>query len=499
MVARKRSQQNDKSEKPLKILFVATEVSPFSKTGGLGDVAGSLPKALRQRGVDIRVALPKYGTIQPAHLEKARVAAEFTVALDWRAHNVRVHALDAYGDGDSIYFIENDFYFNREWYYGYGDDYERLAHFTKASIEMLVHLDFRPDVLHFNDWHTALGPTYLRDLYGGFKFYKEMKSLMTIHNLHYQGVFGRDALWAVGLNDGYFVNGDYEFFGNISFLKGGLMHSDAISTVSKTYIEEIKTPAYGYGMDGVLRDREAAGIGLYGITNGIDAQENDPATDARIFANYDAGSIEKKKENKRGLQNALGLPETGAPMLAMITRLVEQKGFDILTIIMDELMGMDVQLVVLGTGEGRYENMLKHYAHYLPHKVSANMKFDTTLAQRIYAGADIFLMPSVYEPCGLGQLFAMRYGTIPIVRRTGGLADTVKHFDRETGAGNGFVFEDFVASGLMWAIREAVGAYAQPEVWGRIVRNAMEGHFSWLDAADEYIAMYREIKGGGKK
>lgn len=480
--------------KPLKVLFVATEVNPYSKAGGLGDVAGSLPKALRDRGVDIRVVLPKHGTISSGYFADAKVVAEIPVGLSWRTQNVKVHALDAFGDGESVYFIENDFYFKRESIYGYGDDFERLAFFTKASIEMLSHINFKADILHFNDWHTALGPTYHRDIFGGFKFYKDMKSIITIHNLHYQGVFGRDTLWSIGLNDGYFTGGDLEFFGNICYLKAGIMHADAISTVSKTYIEEIKTPAYGYGMDGLLRDREAAGIKLYGITNGIDTATNDPATDPRIYENFDSGTVEKKKQNKYALQKELGLPVGDAPILGMITRIVEQKGFDIISIIMEELMTLDVQFVVLGTGEERYESMLRHFSWKYPNKVSANLKFDTTLAQRIYAGADIFMMPSVYEPCGLGQLFAMRYGTIPIVRKTGGLADTVFHYNKKTKKGNGFQFEDYVASALMWAIREALAVYGEPAAWETLVQNAMNSQFSWHDSADEYIKMYRAVK-----
>ena len=479
--------------KPLKILFVATEVNPYSKAGGLGDVAGSLPKALRDRGVDIRVVLPKHGTISPEYFTEAKVVAEIQVGLSWRTQTVKIHALDAFGDGISIYFVENDFYFKRDSIYGYGDDFERLAFFTKASIEMLSHLDFKADILHFNDWHTALGPTYHKDIFKGFNFYKDMKSVITIHNLHYQGVFGRDVLWSIGLNDGYFTGGDLEFFGNICYLKAGIMHANAISTVSKTYIEEIKTPAYGYGMDGLIREREAAGIKLYGITNGIDTASNDPANDPRIYEEFDSQSIEKKKLNKHGLQKELGLPVGDMPVLGMITRIVEQKGFDIISIIMDELMSLGVQLVVLGTGEERYESMLRHYSNIYPDKVSANLKFDTTLAQRIYAGADMFLMPSIYEPCGLGQLFAMRYGTIPIVRKTGGLADTVTHFDKKTKKGNGFQFEDFLASALMWAIREAVSVYEESRTWEHLMKNAMNGQFSWHDAADEYIKMYRDV------
>ncbi|MCL2047197.1 MAG: glycogen synthase [Defluviitaleaceae bacterium] len=478
----------------LKILFVSTEVNPYSKSGGLGDVAGSLPKALRDLGVDMRVALPKYASIPQKYLDEAKNISSFDVHLSWRVQQASVHALDAHGDGESVYFVENDFYFNRNTFYGYGDDYERFAFFTKASLEMLTHINFQPDIVHFNDWHTGLGPTYLRDVYKGFTYYTNMKSLFTIHNLHYQGVFGREVLWAVGLNDGYFTGGDLEFFQNISYLKAGIMHADAVTTVSQTYANEIQTPAYGYGMDGLLRQRAEQTGQIYGITNGIDVIDNDPETDPRIFANFNKDSLEKKRSNKYRLQEDLGLPVSKAPMFSMITRLVEQKGFDILSIILDEFLSQDVQLVILGTGEGRYENLFRHYQWRYPNKVSANITFSGELAQRIYAASDVFMMPSVYEPCGLGQLFAMRYGTIPLVRKTGGLADTVFPFDAEKGTGNGFVFEDYVASGLMWAIRQAIDTY-HSDSWKIIMQNAMSGEYSWGVAAKEYIDMYLEVKG----
>jgi len=476
----------------LKVLMVATEVSPYSKTGGLGDVTGSLPKVLRDRDVDVRVALPRYRSIPESLLSDVRLVADFTVHLSWRIQHAKVLALDAYNNGDSVYFIENDYYFGRDTYYGYGDDFERFAFFSKATIEMLTHIDFKPDVIHFNDWHTGLGATYLRDIYKGFTFYSNMKSLFTIHNLHYQGCFGRDILWSVGLNDGYFATGDLEFFGNVSYLKAGVVHSDAVSTVSETYAAEIQTPAYGYGMDGILRGRGMLNGRLFGITNGIDTTAHNPATDQRIFVNFDADSLEKKRENKHRLQTDLGLPVGDMPMFSMITRLADQKGLDIINIIMDELMSTGAQFVVLGTGEGRYEHMLRHYAWKYPNQVSANITFSDTLAQRIYAGSDIFIMPSVYEPCGLGQMYAMRYGTIPIVRKTGGLADTVTHFNPSMGVGNGFLFEDFIASGLMWAVRQALEVYDTPN-WEVLVRNALSCDFSWQKVADDYIGMYKKI------
>ena len=477
----------------LKILLVSTEVNPYSKSGGLGDVAASLPKALRKKGVDIRVALPLYKSIPENLIQNAREVCTFPVQLGWRNQNATIYEMDEYGDGISIYFIKNDYYFTRDshGYYGHDDDYERFSFFSKAAVEMLMHLNFQADILHCNDWHTGLGPTFLRDIYSQFAFYGNMKSLFTIHNLNYQGIFGREVLNDMGLNDGYFTNGDLEFYGNVSTLKAGIIHADAVSTVSQTYAKEIQTPAYGYGMDGLLYKRGTIDGKLYGITNGIDTAECNPETDPRIYVNFN--NRDKKRENKRRLQEDLGLPVSDAPMLSMVTRLAEQKGFDIISVIMDELMAMDIQLVMLGTGEDRYENMLRHYAGYHPSKVSANLAFDATLAQRIYAGADMFLMPSVYEPCGLGQLFAMRYGTIPIVRKTGGLSDTVEHFNTAVGTGNGFLFEDYVASGLMWAIKEALNVYHSPS-WDVIVKNAMSGDYSWNQAANAYIDMYREIK-----
>ena len=473
--------------KKLKVLFVSAEVAPFSKTGGLGDVAGSLPDALRELDVDIRVVLPKYKDIPAKLLKNIKLAADFNIHLSWRTQAARVYSLN-----DNIYFIENNFYFGRDGFYGYGDDYERFAFFSKAAIEMLREIDFKADILHFNDWHTGLGSTYLKDEYRQVVYYSKMKSVYSIHNLHYQGVFARNILWDIGLNDGYFTDGTLEFYGNISYMKAGIVHSDAVHTVSETYAAEIQTPSYGYGMDGLLRKRGLIDNCLYGITNGIDIIANNPETDNRIYKTYN--DLKGKKINKAKLQEELGLPVSDVPLFGMVTRLAEQKGLDIITLIMEELMSMDIQFVVLGTGEYRYENMLKNFAARFPEKLSTNITFNDTLAQKIYAGSDIFLMPSVYEPCGLGQLFAMRYGTIPIVRRTGGLADTVKEFKPTTKEGTGFCFNDFVASGLMWAIKQSLDIYETPD-WEIIVKNALKSDFSWGKAASEYIDMYKKVAG----
>lgn len=479
----------------LKVLIVASEVKPYSQSGGLGDVAGSLPKALKALGVDARVVFPKYGNIPESRLEGITYLDSLTGHLSWRTQGASIYTILPKNPEDvQVYMIENDYYFGRDGYYGFGDDYERFAFFSKISIEFLSRVDFKPDIIHFNDWQTGLGCTYLRDIYRGFTFYENMKSLFTIHNLNYQGVFGRETLWSIGLNDGYFTNGDLEFFGNISLLKAGLIHSDAVSTVSDTYAQEIQTPSYGYGMEGLLRKRGEHDKRLFGILNGIDTEHNNPATDPRLFVNYDINNvIENKRENKRQLQNLLGLPQWDVPMIGVISRLADQKGFDIVSIILEELMAKDLQMVVLGTGEGRYEELFRNFAWRYPEKLSTQITFDDQLAQRIYSGSDIFLMPSIYEPCGLGQMFAMRYGTIPIVRKTGGLADTVQHYNGNTFEGNGFIFEDFVASGLMWAIDQALGYYRTPH-WPFIVKNAMSQDFSWNKSAKEYVELYRWLK-----
>ena len=476
------------SEK-LKILFVSSEVSPYAKSGGLGDVAGSLPKALRTRGVDVRVVFPRYKTVREDLMPNLKYLDGFTVNLSWRRQSASIYTFDS---DVPMYMIQNDYYFGRDGFYGYSDDYERFAFFSKAAVEFLTKIDFQADIIHFNDWQTGLGPLYLKDLYSGFLFFQNIKTLFTIHNLKYQGVFGREILWAVDLNDGYFTSGKLEFYEKVSYMKAGLVYSDAISTVSESYAQEIKTSQYGYGMDGILRERSDR---LFGITNGIDTgyQKNDPATDPDIFVNFTSESLEKKKDNKKELQALLNLPQTDVPMIAIISRLVDQKGFDLVAVALSELMSMDIQLVVLGTGDGRYEHLFKHNAWHNTDKLSANIFFDNKLAKRIYASADMFLMPSLFEPCGLGQLFSMRYGTVPIVRRTGGLIDTVSHFNEQTGTGTGFMFDDFLASGMMWAIKEAIRVYYDKNNWEKIMKNCMVCDFSWDKSAKQYIALYKKL------
>ena len=481
-------------ENKLKILFVASEVGPFVKSGGLGDVAGSLPKALAALGVDVRVVLPKYSTIDAGKLSNLQEVASFEVTLDWRKSVARVMELDDGRVSYPIYFIENDHYFNRGYLYGHGDDYERFAFFSKAAISMLASIDFQADIIHFNDWQTGLGCVYLKDIYKNFLFYENTKSLFTIHNLQYQGSFGRDILPQISLNDGYFVDDKLEFHNRVSYMKAGLTYSDFISTVSKTYAYEIQTPGYSYGLDGMLRARSHQ---LVGILNGIDYTENNPASDSRLFAAYDMDDMVGKAKNKAELQKRLGLPQRpDVPIFAIISRLAEQKGLDLIAACMHDFLQRDMQIVVLGTGSQQYEHMLWSTAHHNPHKVSANIMFDIDLAQKIYAASDFFLMPSLFEPCGLGQLIAMRYGSLPIARKTGGLADTIMHYDYTNRKGSGLLFEDYLPSGMIWAVDEALKLYGggTSAHFNAARKNAMTADFSWEASAKEYVKLYSHIK-----
>ena len=473
----------------LKVLFVASEVSPFAKSGGLGDVAGSLPTNISKLGVDIRVVFPKYKIINEKFLSKCEYLSSFDVTLDWRKQKADIYTINA---EVPTYMIGNDYYFGRAGYYGYGDDNERFGFFAKAAIEFLDHIDFVPDVIHCNDWQTGPICLYIKDRYSKLRCFANVKTLFTIHNLQYQGLFSRDTLPMLELDANYYFTGDkLEFHNAMSFMKAGLVYSDAISTVSKTYADEIQTYQYGYGLDGMLRSRAAE---LYGIVNGIDYDKNNPATSDKIFDNYTLDNLEGKKANKRKLQELLNLPQRDdVPVFSMITRLVDQKGVNVVLQAANELLSKDVQLVILGTGDYYYENMFRDLAYRYPDKVSTNILFDDTLAQRIYAGSDFFLMPSFFEPCGLGQLFSMSYGTIPIVRQTGGLNDTVVHFNAEVGGGNGFLFKDYDVNGIMWAINEGINVYYNKVAWAKLVQNAMNTNFSWDESAKKYLEIYNNL------
>lgn len=475
----------------MKILYVAAEAVPFAKTGGLADVAGSLPKALEADGVDVRVIMPKYGKIPKEYRNAMQHVYDGTLPVAWREKYV---GLDAYKLGDvTYYFVDNEEYFDREGFYGYGDDAERFSFFSRAVLNLLPVLDFWPDVIHTNDWHAGLVNVFLKLEHMGDERYEKIKTVYTIHSLKYQGIFPKDVMTDVlGLDWKYFNNGDLEFFDAVNFMKGGIIYADAVTTVSKTYAQEIQYPYFGEHLDGLLRSRADD---LSGIVNGIDYDVYNPRTDKNLFETYDEDSLDRKLDNKTELQKALGLPvRRNVPLVAIVSRLVEPKGMDLVVRMMDEILQHeDIQLVVLGTGEKRYEDWFKGLAWRYPKKVSANIYFSNQLAQRIYAAADIFLMPSNYEPCGIGQLIALRYGTIPVVRQTGGLKDTVTQYNKYTQEGNGFVFENYNAHEMMYALKRALSFYGNYEIWHKIQLNAVRADFSWKRSAKEYEALYEKL------
>lgn len=474
----------------MKVLFVASEVVPFIKTGGLADVAYALPKRLKEQNVDIRVVLPKYSAIPEEYKEKMEFVTDFEVKIGWRNQFVGIEKLEL--DGVQFYFIDNKYYFERHGIYGHYDDGERFSYFSKAVLEMMDKIDFIPDIIHMNDWHTGMVSLIFKDHYSYKEEFKNTKTVYTIHNLKYQGVFPPGVLDdLLNLNMSYFDEGYIEFFGNINFMKAGVLYSDAVTTVSRTYAEEIQHEYFGEKLHGVVQNRSHD---LYGIVNGIDYEIYNPKKDGNIEKNYDLRSVNRKTENKTALQKELGLPvNSEVPMIGMVTRLADMKGLDLIERIVHELLEEDVQLVVLGTGEKKYESMMYELQHRYPEKVSATMKFDGGLAHRIYASSDMFMMPSRFEPCGLGQLIALRYGSIPIVRETGGLKDTVKPYNEFTGEGVGFGFTNYNAHELLYSLKYALDIYKDKTKWKNLVKNAMREDNSWKTSADIYKKLYEKI------
>ncbi|MCJ8012503.1 glycogen synthase GlgA [Paenibacillus sp. KQZ6P-2] len=476
----------------MKVLFAAAESVPFIKTGGLADVIGALPQALQRRGDDVRVVLPMYRGI-PAHFrEQMEHLGEVYVPVGWRSQYCGIEKL--LHDGITYYFVDNEYYFGRDSVYGYMDDGERFAFFNRAVLQLLKSADFQPDVIHCHDWHAALIPVLLNAHYRHDLFYYEMRTVFTIHNLLYQGIFPYEVLGELlELDNRYFTVGGLEYYGNVNFMKGGIVYSDHVTTVSPTYAREIQTAHYGYGLDGLL---SSLGPKLSGIVNGIDTKSYNPATDSHIALKY-RSSIAKKKENKIRLQEELHLPVSAdTPLIAMVTRLVDSKGLDLLVRVLDEMLTFDdIQFVILGTGDSNYEHWFREAEQRHPAKLSAQIKFSDALSRKIYASSDIFLMPSNFEPCGISQLLALRYGSIPVVRETGGLNDTVHAFNEFTGEGNGFSFTNINAHDMMHTIRRAVTFYHQPEHWNKIVKNAISGDYSWNVSAEEYKDIYQRVTG----
>ena len=475
----------------MKVLFVAAEGVPFSKTGGLADVIGALPKALKQEGVDVRVVLPRYGDTPEQFVKEMELVHRCSVHVGWRNQYCGILRLEY--NGVIFYFIDNEAHFKRPGTYGFFDDGERFAFFNRAVLDALPALHFQPDVIHCHDWHSGMIPVMLTQ-YGNQAFYAKIKTVFTIHNLQYQGVFPKSVLGdLLGLGWEHFNVNGIEFHDQVSFMKGGLNYSNAITTVSPTYAQEIQTAYYGADLEGVLARRQSF---LTGIINGIDLDEWDPKTDPYLVKNYTWRSPKRKQENKVALQGELGLAQdSNIPMVGMVTRLARQKGLDLVAHVLEEILKLNLQLVVLGTGEPEYEQMFKHFAGKYPDKVSATISFKNDLAHKIYAASDLFLMPSLFEPCGLGQLIAMRYGSLPVVRETGGLKDTVHSYNLETGEGNGFSFTNYNAHDLLYTMQKAVGLYELGEdgPWMSIVSNAMRSDFSWQQSAKKYKELYESV------
>ncbi|HHX68740.1 MAG: glycogen synthase GlgA [Miniphocaeibacter sp.] len=474
----------------MNILYCTSEAVPFIKTGGLADVAGSLPLEIKRQGHDIRVVLPLYGKIPLEYKSKMNYIGYFYVDLG-NAHEY-AGIMELEHEGVKFYFIDNERYFNRDNIYGEGDDGERFLFFSKACVQLPKIIGFKPDVIHSNDWHTAMVNVYIKDFARGDSYYWDIKAVYTIHNLKYQGVFPSDILRVAGLSPDYYNDEALKFYNAVNFMKGGIVFSDYFTTVSKNYANEIKYDYFGEGLDGVIRKHEYK---LKGIVNGIDYNEWNPKKDKYLSENYDLKTIDKKIENKREIQRRFGLEERDdVPMIAMVSRLVEMKGLELVCYIMDELLYTeDIQVVILGTGDEKYEDTFRYFEHRYPDKFRARIYYNNEEAHLIYSGADFLLMPSLAEPCGISQLIAMRYGTIPIVRETGGLKDTVKPYNEFTGEGTGFSFTNINAHDLLYTLRRAIGFYYDKKSMENLVRSAMNEENNWEKSAQEYIELYREL------
>ncbi|WP_078552545.1 glycogen synthase GlgA [Bacillus alkalicellulosilyticus] len=472
----------------MNVLFVASECVPFSKTGGLADVIGSLPSSIaKQHNVDIRIMLPLYGSI-PDHFKKEmKLKDVIVVSVSWRRQYCGIFEL--HYNGLTYYFIDNEYYFKRDDLYGYYDDAERFTFFSHAVLAALPVLSYQPDIIHCHDWQTALIPTYLKTTYAGDLFYKEVQTVFTIHNLKYQGIFSPDVFQELlHFSDEHYAG--LEFNGAINFMKGAIVHSHLVTTVSKSYANEIQTEYYGEGLQYLLQDR---GESLIGIVNGIDYNDYNPATDERIPHNYQHSELEKVK-NKIALQEMVGLPvREDVPLFAVITRLVEQKGLPLIQHVMDELAGKDIQFILLGTGDAEFEHFFKEMGYRYPEKVSVHITFQESLARTIYAASDFFLMPSRFEPCGIGQLLALRYETVPIVRETGGLQDTVHSYNKYDQTGNGFTFANYNAHDMLYTIERALAIYREKEHWNALLNNIYQTNFSWDHSAKRYSDMYKQL------
>jgi starch synthase len=478
------------SVKKLKILFVTAEMSPFAKTGGLADVAASLPKALAELGHDVRVVMPKYQSIEADF----RYVMDFPIQIENRIETCVVRKVDVNLKGTGkkgslpVYFADSYKYFDRDGIYGHYDDSERFVFFCKATLNLLPLINFKPDIIHCNDWHTGPICLLLKEELKDNEFYKSISTVYTIHNLEYQGNFHSYVVNLLNIGYEVFTPEKAEFFGMFSFMKTGLVYADVITTVSSVYAKEIQTPQYGERLDGLLQKRSSD---LYGVLNGIDYEEFNPGTDRSIEHNFGVDNFQDKKLNKSALQKETGLPQSDVPVIGLISRLSGQKGLNLIIDRIDDFMARDLQFVLLGTGDDYYQDHFRRIAAKYPEKISINLEFNAKLAQKIYAGSDMFLMPSRFEPCGLGQIISLRYGTIPIVRATGGLAETIIDYDEDTSHGNGFSFSNFSSDDMIDAIDRAIMLYKEkPDEWNKLVVRAMKSDFSWNRSAAKYVELY---------
>lgn len=477
----------------MKLLFAASEVAPFAKTGGLADVVGSLPRALADQGHEVRVVLPRYRRVDP-DVYGLRHRATFSVPLG--AWKERCDVLEGrLGRSVTALFVQKDIYFDRPELYGtprgdYPDNAERFVFFSRTVLELCRTDGFLPDIIHCNDWQTGLVPVYLKRLVRPDEPLARTRSVFTIHNLAYQGLFPAADLPLTGLGAEEFTPRSIEFWGRMNFLKAGIVFADAVTTVSSTYSREIQTPEEGFGLDGVLRDRAAD---LSGIVNGIDPREWDPARDRAIAKPYSAARPAGKQACRQALLKELGLPQGKDPVIGMVSRLTDQKGFDILMDALPDILALGTRVVILGSGDERYHRQLGEHARSTPDRLQVLLRYDESLARRIYAGTDLFLMPSRFEPCGLGQMHALRYGSVPVVRRTGGLADTVADYDERTGTGTGFVFDEYAPTALTACVQRAVAAFRDQAAWQSLMQAGMRVDFSWERSAREYENVYQKV------
>lgn len=460
----------------MRIVFCASEVVPFAKTGGLADVVGALPLALEELAQEVIIVMPRYKAIQDSKFSIARLSEDISYSKT--------------GKNIKVYFIENEGYFNRDNLYmdkngDYPDNLDRFSYYGRRTLELLRQIKFKPDVIHVHDWQASFIPIYLKTTYANDPFYQGTKTVLTIHNIGYQGLFPKGEFPKLGLDGSLFDMEKLEFYGKVNILKGGMVFSDIINTVSPTYSKEIQTKEFGFGLEGVLRKRQES---LFGILNGLDYSIWNPETDKFIAAPFSAENTEDKLQDKTDLQKTCNLPlYKNKPLFGIVSRLAEQKGFDILSAALGAICKLDLQLVILGTGDLKYHVLLSDIVKKYPRVISLHLKFDDILAHKIYAGSDIFLMPSKYEPCGLGQMISLRYGTIPLVFKTGGLADTV---NKE----NGFVFERYKNEDLLKTIKDAVAAFKDNEKWARLIQKAMRCNFSWKESARQYLKLYERAR-----